>query len=97
VCVLIGYDDREAVKLMTVPGSIVEIEEFITANFPGLGDEHYFGQMRGKTLFKLPPGHAAKLKSFVSKIQSKNSALHSIKPINKIRKIHILSPYSSLL
>ena len=49
--------DTEAVKLMTVLGSIIEIEEFITANFPG--DEQYFGQMRGKELFKFPPGHAA--------------------------------------
>ena len=57
---LIGYDDTEAVKLMTVPGSIIEIEEFITANFPG--DEQYFGQMRGKELFN------AKLKSFISGI-----------------------------
>ena len=71
VCTLIGYDDTEAVKLMTVPGSIIEIEESITANFPG--DEQYFGQMRGKELFKFPPGHAAKLKSFISEIQSKHT------------------------
>ena len=65
---------------MTVPDSIAEVEEFITENFPG--DKAYFGQVRGKT-FKFPPGHAAKLKNFISEIQSKNSVPHLVKSKNK--------------
>ena len=46
--------------------SLKEIEQFITDNFAG--DEDYFGILKAKKAFKCPPGHAAKLVQFITKI-----------------------------
>jgi len=69
--IILGYVDREAIELMVVPDSVKEIEDFISDNFPG--DKAYFGQM-SKPVFKFLPAHAAKLKSFISKIKDDMSA-----------------------